>query len=34
MPELLVTLDVFMQGHRRCGELDGGVDSRLNEGVV
>jgi hypothetical protein len=26
MPELLATLDAFMQEHRRCGELDGGVD--------
>jgi len=28
MPELLVTLDAFLQEHRRCGELDGGVDGR------
>ena len=26
MPELLAALDAFMQEHRRCGELDGGVD--------
>jgi hypothetical protein len=26
MPELLVALDGFLQEHRRCGELDGGVD--------
>ncbi len=25
MPNLLAALDAFMQ-HRRCGELDGGVD--------
>ncbi len=27
MPELLAALDAFVQEHRRCGELDGGVDS-------
>jgi hypothetical protein len=26
MPELLAALDAFIQEHRRCGELDGGVD--------
>jgi hypothetical protein len=26
MPELLAALDAFMQEHRRCGELDSGVD--------
>jgi hypothetical protein len=26
MPELLTALDAFMQEHRRCGELDGGVE--------
>jgi hypothetical protein len=26
MPEQLAALDAFMQEHRRCGELDGGVD--------
>ena len=26
MPELLTALAAFMQEHRRCGELDGGVD--------
>ncbi len=27
MPELLLAaLDAFVQEHRRCGELDGGVD--------
>jgi hypothetical protein len=26
MPELLAALDAFVQEHRRCGELDGGVD--------
>ena len=25
MPELRAALDAFMQEHRRCGELDGGV---------
>jgi hypothetical protein len=25
-PELLAALDVFLQEHRRCGDLDGGVD--------
>ena len=26
MPELLAAIEAFVQGHRRCGELDGGVD--------
>jgi len=26
MPELLAALDAFLQEHRRCGELAGGVD--------
>ena len=26
MPELIAALDAFVQEHRRCGELDGGVD--------
>ena len=26
MPALLAALDAFMQEHRRCGEMDGGVD--------
>lgn len=26
MPELPAALDAFLQEHRRCGELDGGVD--------
>jgi hypothetical protein len=26
MPELLAALDVFLQEHSRCGQLDGGVD--------
>jgi hypothetical protein len=26
MPELLAALDAFLQEHRRCGELDGGID--------
>jgi hypothetical protein len=28
MPDLLATLDAFLQEHRRCGELDGGVDGQ------
>ena len=28
MPELLAALDAFMQEHRRCGEIDGGVDDQ------
>jgi hypothetical protein len=28
MPELLAALDAFLQEHRRCDELDGGVDGR------
>ena len=27
MPELLAALDAFVQEHRRCGWLDGGVDA-------
>jgi hypothetical protein len=26
VPDLLAALDAFVQEHRRCGELDGGVD--------
>jgi hypothetical protein len=26
MPGLLAALDAFVQAHRRCGELDGGVE--------
>jgi len=26
MPELIAALDAFLQEHRRCGALDGGVD--------
>jgi hypothetical protein len=26
LPELLAALDAFLQEHRRCGELDGGVE--------
>ena len=26
MPDLLTPLDAFLQEHRRCGELDGGLD--------
>jgi len=25
MPELIVAIDAFVQEHRRCGELEGGV---------
>jgi len=27
MPDLLAALDAFLQEHRRCGDLDGGVES-------
>ncbi len=27
MPELLAALDAFLQEHRRCGELDSGIDN-------
>jgi hypothetical protein len=26
LAELLAALDAFLQEHRRCGELDGGID--------
>lgn len=26
MPELIAALDASVQEHRRCGELDGGMD--------
>jgi hypothetical protein len=26
MPDLFTALDAFLQEHRRCGELDGGLD--------
>ena len=26
MPELLAALDAFLQEHRRCGDLESGVD--------
>ena len=26
MPDFLAALDAFIQGHRRCGELAGGLD--------
>jgi hypothetical protein len=26
MPELLAALDAFLQEHRGCGEMDGGVN--------
>jgi hypothetical protein len=29
MPALLAALNAFMQEHRRCGELDGGVEGEL-----
>jgi hypothetical protein len=29
MPELLAALEAFLQEHRRCGELDGGVEREL-----
>jgi hypothetical protein len=27
MPELLAALDAFLREHRRCADLEGGVDS-------
>jgi hypothetical protein len=27
MPELLAALDAFVQEHRRCGELEAGVEA-------
>jgi hypothetical protein len=29
MPELLAALDAFLQEHRRCGELDSGVENAV-----
>ncbi len=29
MPELLCAIDAFLQEHRRCGELAGGVDGEI-----
>lgn len=29
MPELFAALDAFLQEHRRCGDLDSGVDSEV-----
>jgi hypothetical protein len=29
MPELLAALDAFLQEHRRCGDLDAGVQPDL-----
>lgn len=26
MPDLIAAIDAFVQEHKRCGELDGGVD--------
>jgi hypothetical protein len=26
MPDLLAALDAFVQEHRRCGDLEGGVE--------
>jgi hypothetical protein len=31
VPELLAALEAFVQEHRRCGELDGGVEKRNQE---
>jgi len=28
MPNLLAALDAFLQEHRRCGDLNGGVDEK------
>jgi len=28
MPEVLVALDAFLPAHRRCGDLDGGVEGK------
>ncbi len=28
MPDLITALDAFLQEHRRCGWLDGGVDGQ------
>jgi hypothetical protein len=28
MPELLVAFHAFIQEHRRCGDIDGGVDDQ------
>ena len=29
MPELLAALDAFLQEHRRCGDLDAGIEPAL-----
>ena len=29
MPELLASLDAFLQEHRRCGDLDAGVEAAV-----
>jgi hypothetical protein len=29
MPELLASLDAFLQEHRRCGDLDAAVEDGL-----
>ena len=29
MPDLLTALDAFLQEHRRCGDLEGGVDDSV-----
>ena len=29
MPELLAALDAFLQEHRRCGELEGGMGADI-----
>jgi len=31
MPKLLSALDAFVQEHRRCGELEGGIDATESE---
>lgn len=28
MPELIAAFNAFTQEHRRCGEIDGGVDDQ------
>jgi len=31
VPELLAALDAFVQEHRRCGEMDGGVEVKKRD---
>jgi hypothetical protein len=33
MPELLTALDAFLLDHRRCGDLDGGVEGECLDGM-